>query len=172
MRKKKYDVLFPHRLSPDKGIEDLIEIIKRLPTIKFAIISPQIDAIMRLNPYYKKIRKFSNVEFILGEDDKQHNKTISSARVVLSCAKQETFGYSVMKSVLSGCIPVLPQNQCYTEFFKKEYLYQNLTEAIKMIKKHTSIKLINQSQQRDFMFFKKNNPEFSFKNHFQDFFEK
>jgi len=167
-KNKKYDVIFPHRLSPDKGVEDLIKIVKFLPMIKFTITSPQEYQTIKSNLYYKELKKSNNVNFILGQNQIQHAHTLSQSNIVLSCAKQETFGYSVMKSVLYGCIPVLPKNQCYPEFFRKEYLYQTMPEAVNMIKKYTSIK----QGVRPIALKIKNSEKLSFKNHLDDFFGK
>lgn len=168
---KKYDVIFPHRLSPDKGIKDLIKIVKSLPMIKFVLTIPQVKHITQYNPYYKELKRYHNVKFISGANQRKHNLILPQARIVLSCAKQETFGYSVMKSVLSGCIPVLPNSQCYPEFFKKNYLYQTLTEAREMIQNHISRKkdTIDNKQ----IFLKPNHiNRLSFVSHFQNFFQK
>jgi glycosyltransferase involved in cell wall biosynthesis len=167
---KIYDVIFPHRLSPDKGIEEFIIIVNSLPQFKFVVTVPQREKIISLNKYYKILKKCHNVAFIFNEDMERHNVTLSSARIVLSCAKQEIFGYSVAKSVVSGCVPVLPNDQCYPEFYKKDYLYDNIQEAIFMIKD-----IVSKTKDNAILADCKNPcisnfESFSFKNHFDDFF--
>jgi len=165
---KKYDVIFPHRLSPDKGTDDLIKIVKSLPKIQFAITAPQDSKTLSSNPYYQQLKKLDNVTFILQQNQRQHAQTLSQARMILSCAKQETFGYAVIKAVLNGCIPILPYSQCYPDFFKTKYLYRNLPEAIHNIQKYKKLDTEGSSSP-----FKSNDVDlFSFQNHLEDFFGK
>ncbi|MFH1286842.1 MAG: hypothetical protein ABII02_03785 [Candidatus Magasanikbacteria bacterium] len=131
---KEWGVVFPHRLNSDKGVEDLLIIIKSIPYASFAITVPQDLNTLTENKFYKKIAKHKNVTFVINESRDQHLKTLSKSRIILSCAKQELFGYSVMKGVLSGCIPVLPNQLCYPEFFDKKFMYKDVDEAINMIK--------------------------------------
>lgn len=127
---KNIDILFPHRLDDDKGIDDLIYIVSNLPHFSFTITSfkPLIN-----NEYYNLLRKYKNVKFIFWETEEQHLQTLSRAKIVLSCAYQENFGYSIVKSVLSWAIPVLPNREVYPEFFPKSFLYNNLDHAVKNI---------------------------------------
>ncbi|MFW0837945.1 MAG: hypothetical protein ACKKL5_03005 [Candidatus Komeilibacteria bacterium] len=164
------DVIFPHRLSPDKGVEDFIMIVDSLPQVKFIVTVPQKKSVISKNKYYNVLKKYTNVKFIFNESMENHNITLSSARVVLSCAKQEIFGYSIAKSVASGCIPVLPKDQCYPEFYQRKYLYKNIQDAISMIEdviiESKSNTLSNEGNSKCIYDFE----TFSFKNHFDDFF--
>ena len=130
---KNTDVVFPHRLNTDKGIEDFIDIVSRMNDLKFVVTSPQEETVIKHNKYYKELIHYKNVRFILGQSEKEHIETLTSAKIVLSCAKQENFGYGIMKAVLSGCIPVLPNRLCYPEFFENMFLYSDLDEAIDKI---------------------------------------
>jgi len=60
-RDKDIDILFPHRLDDDKGIDDLIYIISSLPHYNFTITSfkPLIH-----NEYYILLKKHKNVKFV------------------------------------------------------------------------------------------------------------
>lgn len=135
---KKYDVVFPHRLDADKGIETFIRIVVSLPEINFAVTVAQRQDILRANPYYLALKKFQNVVFISNQSTANHLRTLSQSRVVLSCAKQENFGYAIMKAVLCGAIPVLPRRVCYPEFFADCFLYDNAQQAARLIKKYLS----------------------------------
>ena len=48
---KKYDVIFPHRLNPDKGVEEFIQIVELLPGVQFFVTCPQSLNILKKNPY-------------------------------------------------------------------------------------------------------------------------
>lgn len=165
-KEKIYDVIFPHRLNTDKGITEFIEIVYKMPKLIFAVTIPQKKNLVVKNKYYRKITKFKNINCIFNESPHQHIKTLSKARIILSCANQEIFGYSVMKAVLSGCTPVLPNKLNYPEFFSKSFLYNNTEEAIRLIHKY----IINES--RDLSYIRKKILGFSFTFLLKDFFKK
>lgn len=165
---KTIDVIFPHRINSDKGIEDLINIISKMPDVKFVITSPQNKNAFRKNCYYKSINNYKNAVFLFGQSEKEHIKTLSKAKVVLSCAKQENFGYAVMKAVLSGCIPVLPNRLCYPEFFDDAFLYNNVKGAVDKIYSYLNQDM-NKIEQK-MIINKKKIRLFSFSNLLKDFF--
>lgn len=160
------DVVFPHRLDADKGIEDLAAIAEALPDVSFAVTSVQSEAVINENPYLAKLKHLPNVKFLSSQSREMHNDLLSRSKVVLSCAKQENFGYAVMKAVERGCIPVLPKSLCYPEFFDKSYLYSSLEEAVAMIRKKTASGFSDEELQRREEFVRK----ISFKPLLEDFF--
>lgn len=129
---KSIDVIFPHRLSDDKWIQDFIFIVNALPDVHFAVTNYES---LENNKYQTELRQYWNISFLIGENDKTHKKTLESAKIILSCAYQENFWYSIMKGVLSWAIPLLPQREVYPEFFSKKFLYSNVEEAILKITK-------------------------------------
>jgi len=163
---KKYDVVFPHRLSPDKGIEDFISLVKDLKEVNFLVASPKSKETLLHNKYFNLLLDQPNVDFTFGETKDKHKKTLSQAKIILSCSKQETFGYAVMNSVLSGCIPVLPNSECYPEFFKKTCLYNNHEEAKQMILSFIK----NKGSHNKDNFLIQDVTQFSFLDHLNDFF--
>ena len=154
--RKLFDVAFPHRLEVDKGVIDFIEITQELKTTNFLITCPQEKTNISQNKYYRELAKQSNVTFKYGQNYNQHLRTLSQCKVVLSCAKQENFGYSILKAVKSGAIPVLPNRLSYQEMYASQYLYSNRTECIKLIT--TSLKngeskiKLNRTKQVDYSF--------------------
>lgn len=135
--KKVGDIIFPHRLEKDKGVADLIWLIKNIPNTTFTIVnSKSLDD----NKYFQTLKQNKNVRFIIGESGKKHLKTLSSHKIVLSTAKQETFGYSIMKAIYCGCIPVLPNKNVYPEFFNYDYLYKSKIDAKYMIQERLNLK--------------------------------
>jgi len=128
-----WDVIFPHRLQTDKGVLEFIEIVKLLPNVHFLVTSPLTHVNLLKNVYYKKLIKSTNVEFAFQVDNKNIVNYLSQSKIVLSCSIQETFGYSVMKSVACGCYPILPNRACYPEFFTKKFRYDSIKEARDLI---------------------------------------
>ena len=54
--------------------------------------------------------------------------TLSKARVSVSCASQETFGYAMLESVALGCIPFVPDALSYQELFPAAFRYKTFSE--------------------------------------------
>lgn len=131
---KIYDVVFPHRINDDKGISDLIYIVKALPDTNFVITIPQNANLFKHNKNYLLLSKLKNLLILDSLDNKKHLKVLGQSKIILSCAKQENFGYSVMKGVISGCIPLLPNKLCYPEIFNKKHLYISKIDCINKIK--------------------------------------
>lgn len=134
---KKIDVIFPHRFSHDKGVKDLLFIAKKMKNVEFVLTGLErkvvSDLPVNLKNIYYELNKLPNVKILKMESIVQHIKTLKSAKIVFSAAKQEGFGYSVFKSIQCGAIPVLPDRCCYPEFFDKKYLYSSLDKAIELI---------------------------------------
>lgn len=136
LKGRNIDVVFPHRVASDKGITDLIAIVSEMADTRFAITTSQEKSIMMHNPYFYQLSKYKNVQFIYAQSTIEHLKTLQRSHLVLSCAKQENFGYAMMKAIIAGCIPIAPQQLCYPEFIPQEFLYKNLKEAEGLIRQH------------------------------------
>jgi glycosyltransferase involved in cell wall biosynthesis len=139
---RNYDVIFPHRLDKDKGIEDLLFIIKSLPQVSFVITIPQKRA---SGKYIDELKTLANCKIIFGENDEKHFKTLQNSRIIISTAYQENFGYSLMKGVCAGCVPIVPNRLVYPEFLEAENLYNNLFSGIEMIERV----LVNKNEMSD-----------------------
>ena len=133
---KSIDVIFPHRLASDKGIDDLITIITSLPDVSFAITTSQTQSVIKDSPYFSQLSEHRNVQFICAQSSTEHLQTLQKSRLVLSCAKQENFGYAIMKAILAGCIPIAPKRLCYPEFLPQAFLYTNMPQAKNLIRQH------------------------------------
>jgi glycosyltransferase involved in cell wall biosynthesis len=132
---REFDVVFPHRWALDKGVEDFVEIVRALPEVSFVVtgFGTSAETPDSLRAFYTELRHADNVVFRERESAQAHLLTLSSARVVLSTARQEGFGYAVMKAVQCGCLPFLPNRCCYPEFFPPTYLYDSVADAIRCL---------------------------------------
>ena len=54
---------------------------------------------------------------------------LSRAKVVVSFALQENFGFSIAEAVYLGCVPVVPNRLVYPEFYSEQYLYDTFDTA-------------------------------------------
>lgn len=129
---KSIDIVFPHRVDEDKGIDDLIHIASRLTDYKFVITTASPCGIQEDNPYHDTLKKIKNIEVMAGCNDNEYFNILNKSKIVLSCAKQELFGLSVAEAVLCGCVPILPYSQVYPELYPEELLYSTLNQAIDM----------------------------------------
>jgi hypothetical protein len=85
----------------------------------------------------KKYFTLPHLEFYntqkLRMDKKYYYELLSKAKVVVSFAKQENFGFGINEAVALGCIPILPNRLVYPEFYGKEYLYTTFEECVDMV---------------------------------------
>lgn len=70
-----------------------------------------------------------------GYSKDEYYNVMAHAKVIVSFALQENFGYGVQEAVSLGCIPVLPNRLVYTEQFSKDYLYDNFDQCVEMVDK-------------------------------------
>jgi len=60
---------------------------------------------------------------------------LSRAKVIVSYALQENFGFGIAEAVELGCHPILPNRLVYPEFYDDKYLYNNFHESVEMVEK-------------------------------------
>lgn len=123
------DVIFPHRLNSDKGIGDLAAIARQLPHVTFVVTSPS----SKESAIPTELEGLKNITYITCVSTDDLHEVMSDAKLVLSCAKQELFGYSVAEAVSLGCLPIVPGNQVYTELYSESALYHTIGEATSLI---------------------------------------
>jgi glycosyltransferase involved in cell wall biosynthesis len=126
-------VIFPHRLSSEKGINEFIQIVEQMPDTKFIITSSKKNE--------KLIPLPTNVETKIGITKSEYYKLLSQSRVYLSCAFQETFGYTLREALLYKCIPVVPDRASYLEYVPEQNRYKNIEDAVRLIKEAQDVDL-------------------------------
>jgi hypothetical protein len=75
----------------------------------------------------KIIRKNDYQAFI------QYYSFLSTAKILLSTANEETFGYQIVDAIMSNCIPIAPNRFSYPELLPKQYLYNDEIELFEII---------------------------------------
>lgn len=126
---KDIDVVFPHRMSSDKGIAELILICEMCPETQFVITSPSGI----IPPAYKDLTSIENLSVVTCRDTDSYYQILGRSKIVLSCASQELYGYSVAEAVLSGAYPILPNQQVYPEYYSEANLYSTPEQASALI---------------------------------------
>jgi len=95
------------------------------------------------------------IHFGYVESKQKYSNLLSQSDIVVSTARHEFFGISIIEAVRSGCYPLLPNRLSYPELFGDQYLYKEkqlgkcLTQIIKdsrRIDSKTAMKLTNHFQ--------------------------
>lgn len=66
---------------------------------------------------------------------------LSSAKILLISAAEDTFGYQIVDAVLNNCIPIARNSLAYPEILPREYLYDTREELVEKINSVLSGKL-------------------------------
>jgi glycosyltransferase involved in cell wall biosynthesis len=111
-------VIFPHRLTSEKGINELIEYANS--TTKKIIVTSSGNKV--------DIELPSNVEYRWGLSKYEYYRIMSKARWYLSCAYQETFGYTMQEAIHYGCIIAAPNRACCPEMLPAANIYSSIKE--------------------------------------------
>lgn len=135
-------VVWNHRWEYDKGPEFLLAMLQHL-----IAITPK--KLMKWHIVGQRFRKvpsaFEAIKQILIDQDwlgswgylplEQYQKVLVESDIVLSTAQHEFQGLAVMEAVAAGCIPVLPDNLAYPNFFDAQYLYRygNVQDACDLL---------------------------------------
>ena len=59
------------------------------------------------------------------ESRDEYARLLTMGDIVVSTAKHEFYGISVIEAVRAGCYPLLPNSLSYPELFPAQYLYEN-----------------------------------------------
>lgn len=63
----------------------------------------------------------------------EYYQLLAKAKVAVSFAEQETFGYAMLEALTFGCIPVVPNKLSYKEMPWYQYRFENYQDAKKTI---------------------------------------
>lgn len=110
---KKNIVVFPHRLAEEKN-PHLFDQLQR-----------------QLQP------EFPQWEFIktkeLCKTKTEYYNILNQAKISVSFADQETYGISMLESVLCGCVPIVPNRLSYKELYPKQFKYTQLSHVVDLL---------------------------------------
>lgn len=63
----------------------------------------------------------------------EYYDVLARAKVVVSFALQEKFGYGIQEAVALGCIPIVPNRLAYTEQFNDIYRYSCFDDCVRKV---------------------------------------
>lgn len=121
-------VIFPHRISKEKGIVDFLRIARAIPEKEFLITSSSNKECNYELP--------NNVTYMNNLRKIDYYSELNHSKYYLSTAYQETFGYTLREALLYDCRVVVPNALCYPEMLPKECLFER--DDIETIKKYLS----------------------------------
>lgn len=92
-RPKKKQIVFPHRVAPEKQVNIFKSLQKLLPEYEFVICQ---DRTLTKEEYHQ---------------------TLADSMLVFSCSLQETLGIGVPEGVLANALPLVPDRLSYSEMY-------------------------------------------------------
>lgn len=98
---KKQQIVFPHRISPEKQLDIFKDLEKSLPEYEWIVCQ---EKTLTKHEYHT----------ILGE-----------SKIVFSASNQETFGIAQIEALICGAIPMCPNRLSYTEMYDTLFKYQS-----------------------------------------------
>jgi len=101
----KNQVVFPHRLDKEKN-PDRFDKLEKAFTSEYPL--PKVT--------FLKTKEACTTK-------KEYYEVLANSVVSVSFASQETWGIAMIESVLSGCIPFVPNELSYGELYPKEFRY-------------------------------------------------
>lgn len=135
-------ILVIARISPEKQLENAIELAKLLPKeIECTIVGTfrpserTLDYYMRLREMIKHYKLEKKVEIKTNISLSELLKLIARSKVYLHTRPGEPFGIAIVEAVAAGLIPVVPDYGGQAEFIPKKYQYHKMTEAAEIIEK-------------------------------------
>jgi alpha-1,2-mannosyltransferase len=130
---KKDLVITVGRISPEKRMEIFLEIARRLPRLRFAIIG---SVAQDQELYYRRLREHSptNVSFTIAPLRKARD-IMADAKIYVHSAKNEHFGITIVEAMAGGCVPVVNDSGGPREIVSTDVgcRWKTLEEAVSQI---------------------------------------
>jgi glycosyltransferase involved in cell wall biosynthesis len=123
-------VLWNHRWEYDKGPEILLATVKACDEMELNLDWHIVGQQFRQQPAeFAEIEQQINasesqqlLNWGYAEDPEKYAALLNRADVVLSTALHDFQGLAILDAVQAGCLPLLPDRLCYSEWFASEHL--------------------------------------------------
>ncbi len=133
-------VLVVCRISPDKKVENAIELARLLPTGFRITIAGTYSASVPTARYLEELRELitsygldERVEIRINSSLCDLLSLMAGSKVYFHTRPGEPFGIAVVEAMAAGLIPIVPDYGGQTKFVPKQYQYHTLAEAAEMI---------------------------------------
>jgi glycosyltransferase involved in cell wall biosynthesis len=103
-------ILFPHRLDPEKNLDEYCKAVAGL-----------------------SVKSFRTAQVC--QNKEQYYQLLSQGTIAVSTADQETFGYAMLEAESLGCIPIVPRKACYPEMYDERLTYNSFQDLNGLLKK-------------------------------------
>lgn len=134
---KTLKIAWAARWEYDKGPEQLMAILNELDALECPYALSLMGQRFRNSPktFNDILERFASRIVHAGfvESRTDYLSWLRHADVMLSSAKHEFQGLSVLEAVQAGCVPIVPNDQAYPELFESRYRYDNAKVAAKLL---------------------------------------
>lgn len=110
---KKHQVVFPHRLDPEKQPEHFAQLTAYYPDNDVAFVRTK-DLAKTKAEYYQ---------------------LLAHSKVAVSYALQETWGIAMQEAIFAYCIPIVPARLSYAEMYAPALQYEKESQVPKMVRR-------------------------------------
>ena len=129
-------ILWNHRWEHDKDPEFFFSTLFNLKRqgLPFKLIIAG-QAFTRQPEIFDRARKILAgrlQHFGYASSRKSYITLLKQANLVVSTARHEFYGISILEAVRAGCLPLLPQRLSYPELFPKQFLYEDKDFAVRL----------------------------------------
>lgn len=138
-------IVWNHRWEHDKGTDTLLDLCKHIRDKNLNCLLDlcgEKSKNSNLGHKIKDILKDKLVNEAPYEDKFDYYKALSKAHIVLSTAKHEFFGISVLEGILHGACPILPNKlsypELYSEYFENISFYETTDELKSTVERLTT----------------------------------
>ncbi len=155
-------VIYVGRISPEKNIENIIEVAKRLKDYKFIILGSEGRNKKYINYINDDIKNLNNVFLRKNPDDTEIMDYFSKAKIYFHPKINEHFGISIVEAMAAGLTPVVHKSggawYDIVEEGKYGLGYCNIDSAIESIRNASKVEFDYSKKIYQFSFenFKKN----------------
>lgn len=134
-------IVWNHRWEFDKGPELLKLVVEKLITAQLTVTIHIVGQRFRYSPEtFDEIYALFDEQKLAGnvslgrwgfiEDKREYQRLLSQSDIVLSTAKHDFQGLSVLEAVQAGCLPLVPDALAYPEIFEPSYSYSVCEEQL------------------------------------------
>jgi len=130
-------LIWNHRWEYDKGPDRLLAVVEKLINCRTDFELSVLGEQFRREPeVFTPLRELLDAHpgvlrhwgFI--ESTRQYREHLQTGDIVLSTAIHDFQGLSVLEAVAAGCVPLVPDRLCYSEWFDEGFRYPSLPDDI------------------------------------------
>lgn len=144
-------LVWNHRWEYDKGPEELLQLTERLIARQLRFTLHVVGQQFRTQPAeFEAVRMLLDKHGSLGcwgyvDEREQYLSLLRDCDVVLSTARHDFQGLSVLEACALGCTPLVPDALVYPEWFGRSFRYGNNDAALATIESWSRLKATGQS---------------------------